>query len=219
MRKADQSARTRQALIDAATHLFGQRGYGGTSLKAVAEQAQVTHGVIPFHFGSKEGLLLAVAEELFARFHRAVMAPLQQAPGDFGSGDLERLMEAQLRFQTEHPEVGQLFLVLMFEAIGPRPELRPHFRAFQTRLQSLGMNWLRAGIEAGTLRPDLDVNATVQLMFSFFTGLRTHSLLTPDEVDSARVHRQMLAFVRRGALQMHEEEPSHGSTDETAAGA
>jgi TetR/AcrR family transcriptional regulator, acrAB operon repressor len=207
VRKAEQSARTKEALIDAAVTLFGERGYGATSLKAIGERAGISHGVIPFHFGSKEGLLLAVVEALFARFTEAVIVPLGERERDWGSGDLEALMRAQLGFQIEHPEVGRLFQVLMFEAIGPRPELRPHFLAFQERMRRLGSAWVREGVARGALRTDLDVEATVDVILSFFVGLRTHTLLAPDRVDPTRVHEQMLSFVRAASVGGAEEEP------------
>ena len=199
MRKAEQSARTKEALIDAAVVLFGERGYGATSLKAIGERAGISHGVIPFHFGSKEGLLLVVVETLFSRFTQAVIAPLLAGERDWGSRDLEAVMGAQLRFQLENPEVGRLFQVLMFEAIGPRPELRPHFVEFHERIAKLGATWVREGIERGALRADLDVDATVTGLLSFFTGLRTHTLLAPERFDPVRVHEQMLEIIRAGA--------------------
>ncbi|MGE0787367.1 MAG: TetR/AcrR family transcriptional regulator [Sandaracinaceae bacterium] len=200
MQRAARGAKTKQALIDAAIKLFSERGYGATSLKAIAEAAEISHGVIPFHFGSKEGLLLAVVESLFERFTDAVIAPLAEHERDYGSRDLEALMHAMLRFQTEHPEVGRLFQVLMFEAIGPTPELRPHFESFHERLFALGRGWVREGVARGALRQDLDVDAAVQGVLSFFTGLRTYRLLLDDRVDPHRVHEQMLSFIRRGAL-------------------
>ncbi len=104
MRKAEQSERTRGALIDAAIRLFGERGYRATPLKAIGEAAGISHGVIPFHFGSKEGLLLAVVERCFDVFQRGVLGALDDSERDHGLGDLRALMDAQKRFAEEHPE-------------------------------------------------------------------------------------------------------------------
>lgn len=202
MRKAEQSERTRRALIDAAIVLFGERGYRATSLKAVAEAAGITHGVIPFHFGSKEGLLLAVVERCFETFREAVLGPLRERERDYGLGDLEALMDAQIRFGREHPEIGRLFVLLMFEALGPSPELREHFRAFHDRMHALGREWLRAGVARGSVRSDLDADAAVDAMLSFFTGVRAHSLLFGDASGAGRerVYESMLAIFRSGVV-------------------
>ncbi len=204
MRKAEQAERTRRALVDAAIRLFGERGYRATPLKAIAEAAGITHGVIPFHFGSKEGLLLAVVERCFEVFQEAVLGPLRARERDYGLGDLEALMDAQVRFGREHPEVGRLFMLLMFEALGPSPELREHFRAFHARVHALGCAWLRAGMERGSVRADLDAAAAVDAMLGFFTGVRAHSLLLDEHGEGReRVYDAMLAIFRSGA------EPGH----------
>lgn len=199
MRKAQQSARTKRAVIDAAVALFSERGYRATSLKAIGEQAGISHGVIPFHFGSKEGLLLAVVETCFEAFSTHVIGAASDRERDFGVGDLEAMMTAQRRFADERPQIGRLFQVLMFEAIGPSPELRPHFREFQGRLHARGCAWVREGQARGVLREDLDVEAAVATLESFLTGLRTRSLLIGDEgVSRQRIHEQMLSLLRRG---------------------
>lgn len=200
MRKAEQSERTRGALIDAAIRLFGERGYRATPLKAIGEAAGISHGVIPFHFGSKEGLLLAVVERCFEMFHGGVLGALGDRERDFGIGDLRALVDAQLRFGEEHPEIGRLFLVLMFEALGPSPELREHFGAFHRRMHELGCAWLREGQRRGSVRRELDVDGAVEAIFSFFTGVRAHSLLLRDEADGrARTFDAMLAMLGSGA--------------------
>jgi TetR/AcrR family transcriptional regulator, acrAB operon repressor len=198
-RKAEQSSRTKRAVLDAAIALFGENGYRATPLKAIGLKAGISHGVIPFHFGSKEGLLHAVVEECFALFHAALLEPLGDMERDFGTRDLEAIMSAQRRFSAEHPEVGRLFVVLMFEALGPSPELRPHFAQFHERIRQLGSAWLREGQRRGSVRDDLDVDAAIEALFAFFNGLRAHALLLGDGLDIARVHGQMLAFLRHGA--------------------
>ena len=44
------------ALRDAALELFGEAGYDRTSVRAIAERANVSPGLLTYHFGSKERL-------------------------------------------------------------------------------------------------------------------------------------------------------------------
>jgi len=198
VRKAEQSARTKAALTDAAIALFGERGYRASSLKAIGERAGISHGVIPFHFGSKEGLLLAVVETCFTRFFDSVLAPLRDHERDWGLGDLEAILDAQLGFADVHPEISRVFTVLMAEAIGSSPELRPHYQAFHERVLRLGTDWVLEGQRRGALRADMDPDATVQAVLSFLTGCRTHHLLAG--VDRRTIHKQMLSILERGVL-------------------
>lgn len=55
---------TRSQLLDAAVELFGRYGFEGTSVRMLAAQANCNLAAIPYHFGSKDGLYLAVATHL-----------------------------------------------------------------------------------------------------------------------------------------------------------
>jgi AcrR family transcriptional regulator len=62
--QADRKAETRRRLLDAAADLFGREGFHATSTDAVADAADRTSGSVYAHFGGKEGLLLALAEDM-----------------------------------------------------------------------------------------------------------------------------------------------------------
>ncbi|MBB4305563.1 AcrR family transcriptional regulator [Rhodobium orientis] len=54
----------RQKLLDAAIALFGRKGFDATTTREIAEAAGVNIANIAYHFGGKEGLYRACAEEL-----------------------------------------------------------------------------------------------------------------------------------------------------------
>jgi len=54
----------RVALIAAATELFADRGPSAVTVREIADAAQVNHGLVHHYFGSKDGLLSAVLDEL-----------------------------------------------------------------------------------------------------------------------------------------------------------
>ena len=58
---------TRAAIIEAAGILFGEQGYDRTTGKAICERAQVNMAAINYHFGSRDGLYLAVLKEFHQR--------------------------------------------------------------------------------------------------------------------------------------------------------
>lgn len=53
-------ADTRDRLLDAAESLFGERGFKGTSLRAITDRADANVASVNYHFGSKLELLKAV---------------------------------------------------------------------------------------------------------------------------------------------------------------
>ena len=66
--KRDKELR-RQALIDAATAVFAERGYENATTREIAERAGCAEGLIHRYFAGKRGLLLAILE---GRAHRVV---------------------------------------------------------------------------------------------------------------------------------------------------
>ncbi len=52
------------AVIAAATSLFEERGPAGTSVRDIANRSSVNQGLIHRHFGSKQGVIAAVLDQL-----------------------------------------------------------------------------------------------------------------------------------------------------------
>jgi AcrR family transcriptional regulator len=64
--QAERRADTRARLLTSARRTFARYGYHGTSLDRVSENAGCTKGALYDHFGSKDGLFLALLDEQFA---------------------------------------------------------------------------------------------------------------------------------------------------------
>lgn len=64
--------RTRRLILDAASELFADKGFSGTSTDDVAERAGVSKGSIFYNFGSKEALGESVITEGAAQLHQVV---------------------------------------------------------------------------------------------------------------------------------------------------
>jgi TetR/AcrR family transcriptional regulator len=65
-------ARSRSLILDAAEHLFAERGYDATSLNDVGAAAGVSRGTPGYFFGSKAELYQAVLDRSFAEVREAV---------------------------------------------------------------------------------------------------------------------------------------------------
>ena len=64
---------SRQRVIDAATACILDQGFYRASSNAIAERAGVSWGVIQYHFGSREALMLAVLEEGTRRLNETLV--------------------------------------------------------------------------------------------------------------------------------------------------
>ncbi|EKF74382.1 transcriptional regulator [Alcanivorax hongdengensis A-11-3] len=77
-REASGSEATRERLIEAGLTLFAEHGFDSVSTRALANAAQANQAAIPYHFQSKEGLYMAVAERV-VEIVRAGMEPVLEA--------------------------------------------------------------------------------------------------------------------------------------------
>lgn len=55
---------TRARLVAAGLQLFGSMGYDAVTTRRLAAEAEVNQAAIPYHFGGKQGVYLAVAQHL-----------------------------------------------------------------------------------------------------------------------------------------------------------
>jgi len=98
---------TRQAILDAARHSFGEFGFARTTIRGVARAAGVDPALVHHYFGSK-GDLFACALEL--PVDPAVMVPMVLAEGLDGVG--ERIVRTFLGIWDATPGQGPMLALL-----------------------------------------------------------------------------------------------------------
>lgn len=77
--KAERAAATRRRLLDAARHLFTEKGFAATSTEELVRAAGVTRGALYHHFRDKADLFAAVFEEVEEGVTRDAMAAANAA--------------------------------------------------------------------------------------------------------------------------------------------
>lgn len=193
--KAAQSAGTRRRLIDAASELFAEQGYAGTSILHIAERSGISRGSVAWHFGSKDGLLWAVVEDAFAQWETRVLVP---DIGDaIGIAAVRAALSAHRRFLEGDTTRLRLFYVLLFEAIGPRDDLRIRFAQLHIHLRDLCEHWIAAGQEVGEIRADVDPRAIVTVLIGALGGIAYQALVDPD-LDLDPLYRNLDALAIDG---------------------
>nr|WP_277604979.1 TetR family transcriptional regulator C-terminal domain-containing protein [Fertoeibacter niger] len=83
----------RTQLIEATIETLATRGYARTTLTEVAQQAGLSHGLVNFHFQTKEGLLTETLLYLAEEYRQNWLAALEAAPKDPAS-QLDALLRA-----------------------------------------------------------------------------------------------------------------------------
>jgi AcrR family transcriptional regulator len=99
---------TRGKIVQAAHDLFISQGYHGTSMRAVAAEAEIALGGIYNHFDSKEDLFVAVLEA-YHPYHQMVPV-LESARGETVEAYVDNAARAFVELLQDQPN----FLNLMF---------------------------------------------------------------------------------------------------------
>jgi AcrR family transcriptional regulator len=165
--KAEQTEKTRAALIAAGRALFSQRGYAATSTEELVRAAGVTRGALYHHFTDKRALFEAVYEDVERRLVEDLVTKV-----DAGDRDpvvlLRKGAEAFLDACLD-PAVQRIALLEGPSVLG--------WERWREIDQAYGLGLvqgtLRAAMDAGSLRP-APVEALAQV---FFGGLVEGAML------------------------------------------
>lgn len=165
--KQVQDPKKREAILEAALHIFARRGIADTDVQLIATDARVGKGTIYRYFGNKRALFLAVADEVQRRLEEAILAL-------FDDPDIpdepEELMRAAARaysgFFRAHPDAIDIVILERAEFRGSIPDTQLRYRA---RNRGRFEDLIRRGIEQGRFRA-IDVAATLDVFADLFFG-------------------------------------------------
>ena len=87
VKQAERREATRAAILEAAIELFGEAGFGPTSVDQIASIASVSKGIVFHHFNSKETLFEAVFDHYSAQVDALVRSASKGAPDILSSID------------------------------------------------------------------------------------------------------------------------------------
>lgn len=172
---------TRARILDAARHLFANRGYAATTNRAIAERAGLAHTAIYNHFHSKAGLFRAVFDEV----EGLLTAELARAMEGGTGGDefpLALLTAAEVMRATDPTAVA--FLASMYVEINRHDELRQEFQGGPTAPIVETISALSGGGGAG--RSD-HFEQDLWFWIVFGIGLAQFGSLASDELFAAAI--------------------------------
>lgn len=171
----------REALLAKAVAWFAEHGVGDTSLRTLAGELGTSHRMLHYHFGSREGLLIAVVEAV-ERDERTMLARLLDEHDDpYAAG---------AAFWHHVADSAQTFAPLYFELAGQAMQ-------GQAWARSLG-EWLAQGwtdaltrLYVGAGHPPARAAELVRMSLAMARGLMFELALTGDR---AAVDAAMNAF-------------------------
>lgn len=185
---AAKSQQRKQHLVDAASRVISERGFAGTSVRAVAEQAQVSAGSVLYHFDSFDHLVEAAVRGAVEEMvdHRRKLAEVHTDPVD----RLRATIEAGI------PETISDDLKVVYQASAG---LRENYRYRQImallleRQVGLYQTVIEVGIALGAFVPRLDVNVIADNLVALEDAYDLY-LLDPENWQRDRYLQNTLRF-------------------------
>jgi AcrR family transcriptional regulator len=178
-RRAPKGEMRRAALLDAATVIFARDGYSSASMRDVAALAGITTVGLLHHFPNKEALLAALLE----RRDQRVTSRFHELTTELTVEGFLKFLRLSMGFSVEDAGECQASLVMNTESLSrAHPAWSWHQERFHLTHEH-ARGHLKALIEAGEIRADIDVKAMAQEIFSVMDGLQIQWLRSPEEVD------------------------------------
>jgi TetR/AcrR family fatty acid metabolism transcriptional regulator len=194
--KPDVSEQRTAQIITAATAVFSQKGFDGATMTDIAAEAGINKATIYLYFDSKDALIQAVAEQIFAR-ELADLQATAEAPGTA----TERLTTFYESIIADEAGVMSLMpIVYEFYARGLRREdVRAVIADFLNQSASLLADIIREGIESGELAPT-DADKAARALDALLSGTVLHWVYAPKEVNIDAQFRYGVRLIFRGLM-------------------
>jgi TetR/AcrR family fatty acid metabolism transcriptional regulator len=184
----------RRQILDAAVRVFARRGYHGSRVGEIAEEAGVAHGLLYHYFSSKEQVLQTVFREnwgeLLERF-RAV-----EAAGESAREKLEGIAKILLRTWRNNPDL----VTVMVREVARSPQLRGQVEEVGEAF-AIVQRVIEQGQAEGTFRRDVDARLASWIVYGGLEEVLTGWVLgqLPDgDEEVARAERTAIDLALDG---------------------
>ncbi|TVU70007.1 TetR family transcriptional regulator [Cobetia crustatorum] len=133
-------------ILEAAECVFACHGYRGSTLKQIADVAELPKANLLYYFGSKEKLYVHLLEQTLTRWN----ASLEDiSPEDEPRDVLEALVRTKLKLARQAPQASRLFAA---EVISGAPFLREYLSGALRDWVQVRCDVMKAWMVAGKLR-------------------------------------------------------------------
>ena len=192
----ERAVRTQGDILRVATEEFAANGYSGARVDEIAARTRTTKRMIYYYFGSKQGLYLAVLEQVYAQIRRVERGiQIDELSPDEA---LRTIAEATYDHHTTHQAFIQLVSI---ENIHRAEHLRQSETILRENVTAITLleDVIARGVADGIFRDDVDavdVHMVISAYACFhvanrhtFAAIFQRDMLAPGLQDS---HRQLI---------------------------
>lgn len=181
--KQQRADRTRALVIDETVRCVIEEGFNAASAKHITERAGVTWGVIQYHFGDRDGLLMSVVDSGFNELLATLRDVEPQLGAKRGRARIELLVNAVADAFLSPTSIAALEILIATRAGRPDGDQRHLLELFST-LTDLG----RYVAESTDPRRE---DAVGNLIWTTLMGAMVATMAVPGPVDVSRELRAL----------------------------
>lgn len=190
-----------EAVMEAALELFSSQGYGATSMRQIAEKADISVGNIYHHFKNKE----VIFQQLLDRYWEIVLDPELKLNRIFSQAafpdDLEELADAIEEVVNNHSRKILLIYVDVIEFRGVH--IRKFYETMAQRFSDMYEKRLAERLKKGELAegdPLVGVMLAARWFFYFFTVEKSFGVPMHFGMDNRQAIDEVIRIMRYGVL-------------------
>jgi len=134
---------TRERIMKAAGRLFAERGYDGTSIRAIVAKARVNQAAINYHFDGKDGLYREVLRDAFRALTDDQLAHGQDTRAASRDEALAAFIRRQLRPLSARDELSRHMRIFNWETVRPTAAFKSLMSEEAAPFMGLSVNLVR----------------------------------------------------------------------------
>ena len=190
--QADRRATTEARLLEAAFRIVATRGVRAVTTAAAGELAGYSRGIVSHHFGSRDALMIRLAESVQRRFKPSTSA-------ERGHTRVLGLVDDYLATVQSQPEDSRVFLRLWAAAIGDdEAALRQAFIGRDADFRELFRAAVAEGIADGSIAADIDEAATAASLVGLLRGVAMQRYVASQLISLHAVRRTVHRLLAAG---------------------
>lgn len=189
MRSAESDVTARARIRDAGIACIARNGFAATTVRAVANDAGVSPGLVLHHFGSKEGLRTACDDHVWTTFHDALQ-----------DSTVDQTMSQLLDQWSRRPALMRLSAYLVRSLTDGGEFARRFFAGMVEDVR----RYMAVAVESGIVRPSRDEATRALMLTSFSLGsLVLGAYIVGDDVDPLEVPQRVNDMFTAEGLDMY----------------
>lgn len=154
----------RQAIVEIAARMFAEKGFIGTTIRDIAQEADILSGSLYHHFSSKE----SIADEIIAAYWSDLLECYDSvlSNGEDPSTQLRSLITQSAEVLSRH-EMGARMQLNDWTYL---VEIFPYLEEYMVSIEQTWTGVLERGVASGAFKEDLDPTLVYRTIMSSISG-------------------------------------------------